>query len=589
MQRSPEAVDDAAFTPMERQILQVLTPEQADVWASDGDSGDIRIPGGETLAEFLARGQRERAAGLTVRPLDACVLFDSRFSTRLTDGARKSFIVRGPSTDYSDAGGSANGCGIPDLKGDVLRTNTARALLLSVSVSDADGVGQLTLWPSQDALPETGLIAFSPANTVNVPSLIVPLCREESVEPCIGGDLSLMTSGANAHVVLTVRGVLVAAEHDDSQVTESGTSGFSEKASTAPFWEQSSTNASNIYYNDGNVGIGTASPNRSLHIDGTFLLRDPVDNGKILRTQPSSNQSFGGGAAHNANMLLVSTPYQNETDGLSRNALVFASPEVWGNEGAYLYSTISQNLRFGVSNNDHRRAEIEIYNNNALDGKILFRTGEWQDPRSEAATDTNVRMMIDKDGHVGIGTTTPQTNLHVESSNIGALISQPLELGGQSNWFDPDYPTVAAKRLSSNGGATLELGNDLGSFYFYASHGGLKIYTPDLKTPFFMTSSGNIGLGTFSPSNKLVVTSDDQIVGEPSAAVTIDAEDTSSIALALRAHLSPGEVQTVMTARGNGKVGIGTKYPEESLHVQGNIKVSGSIVSDNDICIGNCN
>ena len=37
-----------------------------------------------------------------------------------------------------------------------------------------------------------------------------------------------------------------------------------------------------------------------------------------------------------------------------------------------------------------------------------------------------------------------------------------------------------------------------------------------------------------------------------------------------------------------GKVGIGKTNPSEALDVNGNIKLSGNIVSNNDICIGNC-
>lgn len=37
-----------------------------------------------------------------------------------------------------------------------------------------------------------------------------------------------------------------------------------------------------------------------------------------------------------------------------------------------------------------------------------------------------------------------------------------------------------------------------------------------------------------------------------------------------------------------GKVGIGTINPTEKLEVNGNIKIGGDILSDGDICIGNC-
>ena len=37
-----------------------------------------------------------------------------------------------------------------------------------------------------------------------------------------------------------------------------------------------------------------------------------------------------------------------------------------------------------------------------------------------------------------------------------------------------------------------------------------------------------------------------------------------------------------------GDVGIGTENPLEKLDVRGNIRLTGNIVSPNDICIGSC-
>ncbi len=43
---------------------------------------------------------------------------------------------------------------------------------------------------------------------------------------------------------------------------------------------------------------------------------------------------------------------------------------------------------------------------------------------------------------------------------------------------------------------------------------------------------------------------------------------------------------SIQTATGN--IGMGTTNPQEKLDVNGNIRLTGNIVSPNDICIGNC-
>jgi len=43
---------------------------------------------------------------------------------------------------------------------------------------------------------------------------------------------------------------------------------------------------------------------------------------------------------------------------------------------------------------------------------------------------------------------------------------------------------------------------------------------------------------------------------------------------------------SIQTATGN--IGMGTTNPQEKLDVDGNIRLTGNIVSPTDICIGNC-
>jgi hypothetical protein len=43
---------------------------------------------------------------------------------------------------------------------------------------------------------------------------------------------------------------------------------------------------------------------------------------------------------------------------------------------------------------------------------------------------------------------------------------------------------------------------------------------------------------------------------------------------------------TKLIVKSTGRVGVGTSLPDELLHVHGNLKVDGDIVSDGEICIG---
>lgn len=56
-------------------------------------------------------------------------------------------------------------------------------------------------------------------------------------------------------------------------------------------------------------------------------------------------------------------------------------------------------------------------------------------------------------------------------------------------------------------------------------------------------------------------------------------------------HLSFGldGINDVLNISGSANVGIGTNAPQVKLDVVGDIKVHGNIVSDGDICIGKCN
>lgn len=300
---------------LERKILQALTPHQTAAFLGGADPASILLPTGESLIEFIQRIERSAAAGLVYKPVEPCLLVDSRHvGTKLTNNEARSLRVHGEGVDYSKRGGSASGCGIPGLRGEGLRTNTARALFLQVEVFDAEGPGELMIWPAGGvAAPQAGMLAYSdsPFATASRSTVAVAMCDEESVTPCETGDLHLKARGAGAHVAITVLGYFESASKGQSTF-EGGISiaalgdpndilfvGSNASFSFVNSWDLSSGTARDLYLN-GSVGIKTTTPLADLHVTGgtgsvELLLEADTDDAGSESDQPKITLSQDGG------------------------------------------------------------------------------------------------------------------------------------------------------------------------------------------------------------------------------------------------------------------------------------------------------
>ena len=182
-------------------------------------------------------------------------------------------------------------------------------------------------------------------------------------------------------------------------------------------------------------------------------------------------------------------------------------------------------------------------------------------------TNASERMRVNYNGNVGIGTTNPSTKLHVQGAASGYL----FRVQGTSilNVYDP--------------GAAAEIGVGSGS------GDKLKLFSNDsLNNGITIDTSGNVGIGTTSPAEKL------HVFGG-AAAIEIDSTTneaslkydnsttTAAIKLAnndLKTELGGTEVMRILA---NGNVGIGTTNPGNKLDVVGNISTSTNFIGDNVI------
>lgn len=183
-------------------------------------------------------------------------------------------------------------------------------------------------------------------------------------------------------------------------------------------------------------------------------------------------------------------------------------------------------------------------------------------------------MAIQSNGLVGIGTTTPKRSLHIHTSSAASCFLQVTN-GSTGSSSDGDGFQFG---IGSTGGAQIIQRENL----------PLTISTNNTER-LIISAVGEVGIGTASPGEKLhLVTGGNtriRIDSGDSSASSVDLYDNGSLGvrincdstknLELMAGGRTGADMIVLAS--NGNVGIGTTSPTETLHVNGNLKVTGTV------------
>jgi hypothetical protein len=319
------------------------------------------------------------------------------------------------------------------------------------------------------------------------------------------------------------------------------------------------TSGSNIYYNTGNVGIGTTTPAAKLEVSQSgsttaapatlgfgaivsgnasrWLLNGSVDaiqSGFGQRSQISGywgievrgNQQSGfppyvAGGSSDASLSVYGTS-GNGADILDLKNNAGATLDVISSAGNVGIGTTSpgENLSVTSSTNGLVTNIITARANNLTQGVGIFYDGiqkitnnSHNDLYIEGAAGTSGNVLINTQitdgsgtvgstGNVGIGTATPAGTLDVYTGADGDFLMSQNTLGNHYNCLSFNGNCS----VGANGDAAIAAGANADLNMYFDSPGGFYFRNPTKPSSAeYISSSGAVGIGTTSPDQALTV------------------------------------------------------------------------------------
>ena len=260
---------------------------------------------------------------------------------------------------------------------------------------------------------------------------------------------------------------------------------------------------------NGNVGIGTTSPSQKLHVDsGDALIKSTYDASGTTNAYMYFASRAGGNwrnstIGNTGSNLIFSTGGVGTTHSNATEAMRIDSS---GNVGI---GTSSPNYTLQVHKPSDSTVRFQITNSNTgsgtADGFQIIQNGSSQSNKVNLLnyensalgiwTNNAERLHITASGNVGIGTTSPNTALHVSSA---VTTKSVVETTGAAS--DALIEFTRGQGSGNTWSIGLDQSNSSALSFAYQAAASPSLTTHGVVT---IDTSGNVGIGTSSPAHLL--------------------------------------------------------------------------------------